>query len=285
MAIDKVIDGLQLDNDLTNIANAIRLKANSSEKLSFPNDFINIINSIPVSENIDVPKFVGTYDFDEGLINISCNKTFEECKEYINLQKNGGLLELIDSDNNSEFIGLNIRTVDEEELIYTTFINGWALNIIYTPDTLTATNQQFPLLEYEEGEITVSSKEDIFAYFQNEHFTPPIFFCIASTESTSFNLMPYGDIAIIGGNFSNIFDIPAFEASENSPYSIDGLITYLQKDNSSSTQLQSVYTTREGATNWDSYVTNTYLRISFSGRPMSGHFRWFAIWNTWKLPK
>lgn len=284
MAIDKVIDGLQLDNDLTNIANAIRLKTNSSRRLSFPNDFINTINNIPVS-SIDVPKFVGTYDFDEDLINISCDKTFEECKEYIELQKNGGLLELIDSDNNSELIGLNIRTADEEELIYTAFINGWALNIIYTPDTLTTTNQQVPLLEYEEGEITVSSKENIFAYFQNEHFAPPIFFCIASTESTSFNSMPYGDIVIMGGNFSNIFDIHAFETRKDNPYHIDGLTACFLKNSSSSIQLQSTMTTLDGATQWSSYATNTYLRISFSSRPMNGHFRWFAIWNTWRLPK
>ena len=46
MAVDKLVDSIQLDADLTSIANAIRTKGGTSTQLAFPNDFITAINNI-----------------------------------------------------------------------------------------------------------------------------------------------------------------------------------------------------------------------------------------------
>lgn len=63
MALDKVIDSTALDADLTDIANAIRIKAGNTDTLNFPNDFISSIN------NLD--------NKDDYLASI-CNKTVKE---------------------------------------------------------------------------------------------------------------------------------------------------------------------------------------------------------------
>ena len=47
MAIDKLVDSSQLDNNLTLIANAIRAKGGTSASLSFPTEYITAINAIP----------------------------------------------------------------------------------------------------------------------------------------------------------------------------------------------------------------------------------------------
>jgi len=55
MAVDKLVDGTQLDLDLTNIANAIRAKGETSANLSFPSGFISAIQSIPTGvQNITI---------------------------------------------------------------------------------------------------------------------------------------------------------------------------------------------------------------------------------------
>ena len=46
MAIDKLVDSSQLDNNLTLVANAIRTKGGTSASLTFPTDFITAINAI-----------------------------------------------------------------------------------------------------------------------------------------------------------------------------------------------------------------------------------------------
>lgn len=46
MAIDKLVDSSQLDNNLTLVANAIRAKGGTSANLSFPTDFVTAINAI-----------------------------------------------------------------------------------------------------------------------------------------------------------------------------------------------------------------------------------------------
>lgn len=46
MAIDKLVDSSQLDNDLTLVANAIRTKGGTSASLTFPGDFVSAINAI-----------------------------------------------------------------------------------------------------------------------------------------------------------------------------------------------------------------------------------------------
>ena len=47
MAIDKLVDSSQLDNNLTLVANAIRAKGGTSASLSFPTEYITAINAIP----------------------------------------------------------------------------------------------------------------------------------------------------------------------------------------------------------------------------------------------
>ena len=49
MAFDKLVDGTQLDSDLTSIANAIRTKSGGNGQLSFPNGFVNEIGNISTS--------------------------------------------------------------------------------------------------------------------------------------------------------------------------------------------------------------------------------------------
>lgn len=46
MAIDKLVDSSQLDNNLTSVANAIRTKGGTSASLTFPTDFVSAINAI-----------------------------------------------------------------------------------------------------------------------------------------------------------------------------------------------------------------------------------------------
>ena len=46
MAIDKLVDSSQLDNNLTLVANAIRAKGGTSASLSFPTEYITAINAI-----------------------------------------------------------------------------------------------------------------------------------------------------------------------------------------------------------------------------------------------
>jgi hypothetical protein len=47
MAYDKIIDSIQLNNNLTSIANAIREKNGVNETIAFPSGFINKIQDIP----------------------------------------------------------------------------------------------------------------------------------------------------------------------------------------------------------------------------------------------
>lgn len=46
MALDKLVDGTQLDADLTSVANAIRTKGGTSESLAFPSGFVSAIGDI-----------------------------------------------------------------------------------------------------------------------------------------------------------------------------------------------------------------------------------------------
>lgn len=47
MAYDKMINSVQLNNNLTSIANTIREKSNTNNSMSFPDDFITNIQNIP----------------------------------------------------------------------------------------------------------------------------------------------------------------------------------------------------------------------------------------------
>ena len=46
MALDKLVDGAQLDSDLASVANAIRTKGGTSAQLAFPADFVSAVNAI-----------------------------------------------------------------------------------------------------------------------------------------------------------------------------------------------------------------------------------------------
>lgn len=46
MAVDKLVDSAQLDNDLTAVANAIRTKGGTSAQLAFPNGFVSAVEAI-----------------------------------------------------------------------------------------------------------------------------------------------------------------------------------------------------------------------------------------------
>ena len=64
MALDTLVDGTQLDADLTTVANAIRTKGGTSASLSFPSGFVSAINDIttePVSVEM---KDVNFFDYE-----------------------------------------------------------------------------------------------------------------------------------------------------------------------------------------------------------------------------
>ena len=46
MALDKLVDSVQLDSDLAAVADAIRSKGGTSAQLSFPSDFVSAIGAI-----------------------------------------------------------------------------------------------------------------------------------------------------------------------------------------------------------------------------------------------
>ena len=47
MALDKLVDSTQLDNNLTRVANAIRAKSGGTGQLAFPSGFVSEIGNIP----------------------------------------------------------------------------------------------------------------------------------------------------------------------------------------------------------------------------------------------
>ena len=46
MAYDKLINSIELDNNLTSLANAIRTKSSTTAQMAFPNGFVNAIEQI-----------------------------------------------------------------------------------------------------------------------------------------------------------------------------------------------------------------------------------------------
>lgn len=58
----RFVDSIQLDADLTTIANAIRTKGGTSASLAFPNGFVSAVNAIPSGGGgTKYPAFVGVY--------------------------------------------------------------------------------------------------------------------------------------------------------------------------------------------------------------------------------
>lgn len=62
MAVDKLVDSTQLDDDLTSVANAIRTKGGTSADLAFPADFVSAIAAIPTGggSSAETGSFVAT---------------------------------------------------------------------------------------------------------------------------------------------------------------------------------------------------------------------------------
>ena len=56
MAYDKIVDGVQLDANLTSIANAIRGKSGTSAQILFPDGFVTAINEL---ETVGVAELFG----------------------------------------------------------------------------------------------------------------------------------------------------------------------------------------------------------------------------------
>ena len=68
------------DDSLTSVANAIRVKAEISGTLEFPDGFVSAIQSLSPSSGVDVPVFSATWTPDETPSGaITCNKTFNQC--------------------------------------------------------------------------------------------------------------------------------------------------------------------------------------------------------------
>ena len=70
MAVDKLVDSSQLDNNLTSVANAIRTKSGGSSPLVFPSGFVSEIENIPTGSSVEVDSLSvtqnGTYTAQSG---------------------------------------------------------------------------------------------------------------------------------------------------------------------------------------------------------------------------
>lgn len=61
MAVDKLVDSTQLDTDLADVADAIRLKGGTSASLFFPDDFVSAIAAIPTGGGVQPLTQFGHY--------------------------------------------------------------------------------------------------------------------------------------------------------------------------------------------------------------------------------
>lgn len=77
MALDKLVDGAQLDSDLGDIADAIRAKGGTSAQLAFPQGFVDAVEAIPT----------GTTPTGTKQISIAANgTTTEDVSSYANAE-------------------------------------------------------------------------------------------------------------------------------------------------------------------------------------------------------
>lgn len=61
MAYDKVIDSAQLEADLTSVADKIREKADITDKLEFPNEYLSTLDSLPGFKDVETQMKQATY--------------------------------------------------------------------------------------------------------------------------------------------------------------------------------------------------------------------------------
>ena len=79
MALDKLVDSMALDRQLTSIATAIRVKGGTSAQLAFPAGFVDAIDAIPTgggAQTIATGTFTGDGSYDAS---IPIGKTMPEC--------------------------------------------------------------------------------------------------------------------------------------------------------------------------------------------------------------
>lgn len=68
------------DDSLISVANAIRVKAEISGTLEFPDGFVSAIQNLSPSGGVDMPVFSATWNPDDTASGaITCNKTFNQC--------------------------------------------------------------------------------------------------------------------------------------------------------------------------------------------------------------
>ena len=72
MAVDKLVDSVQLDADLTSVADAIRAKTGGTAKLAFPADFVSEIGSISGGGGAGIISS-DNYDFVFGIVTVGAN--------------------------------------------------------------------------------------------------------------------------------------------------------------------------------------------------------------------
>ena len=82
MAFDKVIDSVQLENDLRGVADSIRAKAGTTEALTFPEGFKNAVDNIPtgggdLSEIEQMIDESGVLDSTEGTVEEKVEKIID----------------------------------------------------------------------------------------------------------------------------------------------------------------------------------------------------------------
>lgn len=68
MAYDKVVDSASLDSKLTQVADAIRTKGNTSADLQFPSGFISAIQAIQTGTTPGAPGDITFYDYDGTIV-------------------------------------------------------------------------------------------------------------------------------------------------------------------------------------------------------------------------
>lgn len=61
MAYDKVVDSAQLEADLTSVADKIREKADITDKLEFPNEYLSTLDSLPGVKDVETQMKQATY--------------------------------------------------------------------------------------------------------------------------------------------------------------------------------------------------------------------------------
>lgn len=136
MALDKLVDSTQLDNNLTSVANAIRAKSGGTGQLAFPAGFVSEIGNIPTGGGGITP--TGTKN-----ITITENGTItEDVTNYanvaitVNVPSSGGnglpteyqAVEYIDTNDSGAYIETNFEPEIGDDIFATFALNKLPTN-------------------------------------------------------------------------------------------------------------------------------------------------------------